>query len=374
MKGVILQRQKEYAAVLMEDGTVQKLRVSGDVGTEIDTTVITFAKKPSNNTKAFLSMAIAAAVILISSFGFTQYQNVYAKAVSYVTLDTSTGEDSSTGISIEYALNSKNQVISYTALSPEGEVIVEQLEAMNLGRCSLSEALDATSSLLPEYQNDAEENEDSSILLNVATDREDASNQLTKELSQSPFQKQGYTTEVTNSSLEDRKNAMNASMSTGRYDAYQKALEEEEGELPEKPSASSPEEPASSSQGATTPSTPSNEPSSIPSEDTENAPSSEYSDNVPTEDAKPTSQNSGYAPDKKEEGNDSTPLQEEDNAPENKEEDHSPAPLQEQESTTQAFQPEENPKENPNSFNPSEDGTFSNDFTGPQTSMDETNP
>ena len=116
MKAVVLETHGGFAAVLRDDGVVEKIRRSCQVGETVELEerkVVAFPKRIGR-----WSVAAAAALILLTSGGLYGYNNAYA--YSYVTLDINP--------SIEYVLNRKNEILRVTALNDDAQAIVESVK------------------------------------------------------------------------------------------------------------------------------------------------------------------------------------------------------------------------------------------------------
>ena len=212
MKGVILEKKDKYAAVLMEDGTVRKLRTKAEVGSEIDFAVDSVSRRKRSR----LPYIAAAAVLFLTLISTGGYNYVSAQAVSYVTVDTDS--------SIEFGLNRRNQVVSYKALSEEGAEIVAELEALGLGRCSLSEALSATEEIMEQHGHLSKDHKDY-MLINIISDDENVIDKLRHEIEDSTTDNDSLEVYVSESTLEEREEAGEAGMSSGRYKEYKEDTE-----------------------------------------------------------------------------------------------------------------------------------------------------
>ncbi len=130
-KAVVLEIQGNYAAVLMHDGTVKKLRNNGySVGQEIDLgePAVHFSKQ-----RLARAAAVAAAVLAVSGSGLV-YASETVMAYSTVTVTIDDTE-------MELTLNRRDEVIKATALDDSGNAIAEKLEISRLRRKSLDETV-----------------------------------------------------------------------------------------------------------------------------------------------------------------------------------------------------------------------------------------
>ncbi len=137
MKAVVLEVRDGLAAVLREDGTVEKIRRDCRVGETIEVDapgrVIPF---PGKATKWVA--AAAAALVILSAGGTYGYNNAYA--YSYVTLEDNP--------SVEYVLNRKNRVLRVEALTEEGEALAAELTEAGVKNATLSDAMELTEQIV----------------------------------------------------------------------------------------------------------------------------------------------------------------------------------------------------------------------------------
>ena len=204
MKAIVLEKKNDTAAVLKDDGTVVKMRhCSYEVGERFE-----YRKGLSLN-KPLGAMIGAMAAVVLMAYGGNYYYNV--QAYSYVTLDATS--------SIEYTLNRRNIVTSVTALNEEAEAVVEQLD---IAGKPLSEAMEETFEVLSgmEYLTGS----DGYVLVSVQSKdqnrqtglKNDAENCLAK------LQENGTETVIVEASDEDRREAKDLGISTGRYEIEHK--------------------------------------------------------------------------------------------------------------------------------------------------------
>lgn len=143
MKAVILEIKQGIAAVLAEDGTVQKVKLPTNgsylTGDTIDTR--DFKKAGSNRKLIQRGLVAAAAVLLIVGITVGVYTGSSQTVYAMVTLD---------GADIEYELNRENQVIAVNALSEEAESIVEALQAEGIKYQDIEMVIGRTTELLHE--------------------------------------------------------------------------------------------------------------------------------------------------------------------------------------------------------------------------------
>ena len=142
-KAVVLEIKEEYAAVLTDEGFVQKIRNENyAVGQEIELTAAetadTGVKKTGKNTgktmhRWYRAAAAAAAVFVLSGSGlYYASQNVLA----YSTVTVTTEE-----ASMELTLNRKDEVVAVRALDEKSEETASEMEISVRKRSSLSDTL-----------------------------------------------------------------------------------------------------------------------------------------------------------------------------------------------------------------------------------------
>ena len=204
MKAVVLETRGEWAAVLRDDGVVEKIRRQCSVGDTIEISVGKTIQFPGRFAK--MTAAAAAAVIILTGGGLYGYNNAYA--YSYVTLDANP--------SIEYVLNRKNELLKVSALNEEAEEIVRALTEENIRGESLSQIVGQTTELLRE--NEYLEDEDNVLLISITSKGEKQAQELLGEVdaftSSVDDELEVYVTEA---SSEDASEARRLGVSTGRY-------------------------------------------------------------------------------------------------------------------------------------------------------------
>lgn len=205
MKAVVLETRDGYAAVLREDGTVEKIRRDCRVGETIELTekanIVRFPGKAAKWTAA-----AAAAVVLLSAGGTYGFNNAYA--YSFVTLDANP--------SIEYVLNRKNQIIDVQALNEDAESVAAELG--NVRKATLTDAMAATTEILYEQEYLGEE-QDNCLLINISSRGEEQQTALTEEVDAyfSALDEDALEVYVTNADREELAEAEAMGVSAGRY-------------------------------------------------------------------------------------------------------------------------------------------------------------
>lgn len=224
MKAVVLEVRDGLAAVLREDGTVEKLRRSCRVGETIELAETGGITRLHRKTVKWVAAA-AAALVILSAGGTWGYNNAFA--YSYVTLDADSA--------ISYTLNRRNRVIEVEALDEDAESIVESLT----GRGStLTEAIAETTELL--YAEDSLRGGDC-ILINISsrseTQREALEQEVDAFFDAREAEEGGPTVYVTNATREELEKANELGVNPGRYMLIQDILERD-GRRPEDMTAS----------------------------------------------------------------------------------------------------------------------------------------
>ena len=140
-KAVVLEIKNEYAAVLTDEGYVQKiLDENYIVGQEIELTDVQQTNpeqtKPAKKRfSAWYKAAAAAAIFVIAGSGmYYASENVFAYSTVTVTTDDT---------SMELTLNKKNEVVSVKALDQKSETAVSELHISAARRRPLSDTLDS---------------------------------------------------------------------------------------------------------------------------------------------------------------------------------------------------------------------------------------
>ena len=158
MKGIVLETNKNEAAVLYEDGTVSKIKNRHYEKGQV-----------VNMNKKFKLIAktgsIAAALAISAVTGFA-----YTAPATYVSLDVNP--------SIEYKLNSFDRVISVVAVNDDGEKIVNELDLKN---DKIAKAVSKTIDKLKK-EGYLTEDEYSGIVIAVSNKNEEKSDELAKDI------------------------------------------------------------------------------------------------------------------------------------------------------------------------------------------------
>ena len=143
MKAVVLENKNGYAAVLTEDGSVEKLRGVYTVGNTIEVQAFDFVH--SGNTVRFRglrrSFAAVAAALLLSVSGLSYY-TMTAQAYSTVTVEADADA------SIQYILNRFDKVIGMEVTGESAEGLLEELEQAGVRKKGMEEALSLTEGIL----------------------------------------------------------------------------------------------------------------------------------------------------------------------------------------------------------------------------------
>ena len=268
MKAVVLEVHKRECAVLKEDGTFARIPGLYQVGETIDLSAE--RREPVLETSSIVKIILVSAALFASFLGVREYYNVMMPAgyVSFdadgsLTADTTgssdgTAEDAdggakavsvntgsgsasgadeakqaaedAMGVSIEYTLNRRNQVIKVEAVNATAQPTVEKLEEKNAGRRSISDEISRTTKILRE-SGDISENEKSYVLVSV-TGTEEASELVTRQIQDVLADRENVELHVVPSTSKDRDEARKLGLSTGRYREIQEIAarqDEEDG-------------------------------------------------------------------------------------------------------------------------------------------------
>ena len=197
MKAVVLETKDGYCAVLKDDGTIEKIKMTAEVGQEITMPVSTQIRRFPIRRAA----AAAVALVAIASGVMSQLQEY-----SYVSVDVDA--------SVEYSLNRMDRVISVKALNKKGEELAESVKKEGVQGASLDKAVEKTANVLQEKGYvDADEG---GILMSVSSKSKKKSEKLAEKV-ESVLVSDDVTTAVEKVSMKDRKDAQDNGLSAGRY-------------------------------------------------------------------------------------------------------------------------------------------------------------
>lgn len=197
MKAVVLEIRNGTAAVLREDGIVEKFRKSCEVGQTIE---LPGSRKQPALVRT-LRAAVAALVILGVLGGGWSYQTVLA--YSYVSLDV---DDAS----IEYTLNRRDQVIDVTAQNEASLELAQQLNGEGIRQAEIGDAIRKTVEILSPQ-------EEQTATVAVTSGSDSKAEQLRQEVSRELETNGDLQFEAHTASKEERRAAQERGMSTGRY-------------------------------------------------------------------------------------------------------------------------------------------------------------
>ncbi|MBR1635293.1 MAG: hypothetical protein IJ682_09580 [Lachnospiraceae bacterium] len=197
MKAVVLETKDGYCAVLKDDGTIEKIKMTAEVGQEITMPVsVQIRRFPIRR-----AAAAAVALVAIASGVMSQLQEY-----SYVSVDVDA--------SVEYSLNRMDRVISVKALNKKGEELAESVKKEGVQGASLDKAVEKTANVLQEKGYvDADEG---GILMSVSSKSKKKSEKLAEKV-ESVLVSDDVTTAVEKVSMKDRKDAQDNGLSAGRY-------------------------------------------------------------------------------------------------------------------------------------------------------------
>ncbi len=199
MKAVIVEKRGLFKAALTDEGTIIRTLSKGEVGDTIYLKNKEFSKIPS------FRLALTYSVLIFILVGVFGYGHVYAQEYSYVSFDINP--------SIEIVLNRFNKVLSVSALNEIDESIVEDIYKNKIKDKSYEEAINITMETLKDhgYLND----DDNYIMVNISSD-DNKNQEKLKEETRTYFDNESHLY-VSLSDKQDRKEARDLGMSTGKY-------------------------------------------------------------------------------------------------------------------------------------------------------------
>ena len=207
MKALVLEIKNGVAAVLKEDGTVERVRRSCKVGETIE---LPSAKGRGGRSSRVLRYAAAALLALVLLGGGGGYY-LTASACSYVSLDVNP--------SLEFALNRMDRVISVRALNDDAGSVADALNASGVRGKTLANVLDRTMDILYDL-NYLDGGGDDCVLAAVAADSPERTETLSGQVSSALASSREDAPElcVVTATLSERKEADRQGISTGRYE------------------------------------------------------------------------------------------------------------------------------------------------------------
>ncbi len=210
MKAVVLEIKNGMAAVMKEDGTVEKVKRVCEVGDVIE---ITEKAKIHAFPKARKFQAVAAAAVaVLVLLGGTFHYRTSVKACTYVSMDVNP--------SLEYVLNSKDRVLTLKAWNEDAAPIVDFLntEGKIKGR-AIDEAISETTQYLKELGYLGQTEKEDNILVSVATSDDAVSERVAAVVRTAIEENEEIPVriEVKQTTLEEHKQAEEYGISTGRY-------------------------------------------------------------------------------------------------------------------------------------------------------------
>ena len=201
MKAMILERRGEEAALLCEDGTFVRRRVSGEVGETVELAAETVLF-PMKRRSRWLRGAVAAVLALTVTGGTLGYMGGTASA--YVSLEV---EDSA----IELTVNHFGRVISVDAVSEDAEELAQNL-SREVKHRTVEDALDHTMNRLRDEG--ILKDETDGVIAGVASDNGARKAKLAESVEQAAA---GHPLVVTESSRAEREQAREQHISIGKF-------------------------------------------------------------------------------------------------------------------------------------------------------------
>ena len=216
MKAVVLEVRDGVAAVLREDGRIEKISRTCNVGETIEISEAASVVKPRNKktVKVVIGAVAAAAAVAItvgSAGAYNFYNNV---AYAYVSLDSDA--------SLEYVLNRVNKVIDVNAINDDAKEIAEAVKAENVKGKSLTGALELTGEVMKEKGYLSED--DNYVLIGITSPDDDTFTKLEAQANESFKEEDGknVTLEIERVDEESRKKASDLGISGGRFEEIRK--------------------------------------------------------------------------------------------------------------------------------------------------------
>ena len=217
MKAVVLKVRDGEAMVLLEDGTMKKIKCSANRGDEIEVPPEAGKSFPVVNGKArrekkktsvparkLLQTVVAAVLTVFLLTGAWSAMSV--QACTYVTLDAD--------MSVELVLNANNELIATEGLDQDGKIMADRLMKHGPRRLSFSEALSEAEEMLEEK---GYLSSDQDILISIVTDTDDRYERLSQEAEEVASKKERGRLRYGHATPDDRRAARLEGISTGRY-------------------------------------------------------------------------------------------------------------------------------------------------------------
>ena len=227
MKAVVLEAKNGHSAVLLENGTIERVSGEYEVGRTVELREAA-PKKRRGKLHSFpvagrIAAAAAAAVIVVSGTGTMYYETAYA--CTFVSVDVNP--------SIEFSLNRRDQVIGVEPKNEDAEPIVAMLLENDVKGDTLVEAISKTKEAVKELDfGDYSIGE--TYLVDITSDSDARMAKLSREVEEAfreEIRLDGEETPqmvVVTSTVEDRKTAQSLGISTGRYSALKQAMSDKE--------------------------------------------------------------------------------------------------------------------------------------------------
>ena len=165
MKGIVVEIQKNMAALLSDDGAVRKVsNLNYSIGQEVEVSM-----KKTMNWKKWTAIGSAAACLMLV-FGIGAY--AYTTPYSKVSLDVNP--------SIEYTLNRFGRVIDVEGKNEDGEAIISEAQVQSLKHQSIQDAIANTIDVIKE--DGYFEGEGAGIVIATSSDDENLAKELADDL------------------------------------------------------------------------------------------------------------------------------------------------------------------------------------------------
>lgn len=225
-RGIVMEVDRKRAIVLTKDGGFEKVRLQKGQMVQIGEEILVPAKQEKKKLPFFLpsfSAAAAAVIVFVLFFsGFTPFGNQDTALAAYVSVDINP--------SLEVGVNRALEVLDYTALNEDGNVLIGDFEKYKY--MPLSQFME-TVVALSEEQGYLAENKDMLVTATVLLKEKEYAQELSKSLEESVQTVQtksesagkDFHVTVLEGDQQKREEAMSNGLSTGKYMVYLGAVE-----------------------------------------------------------------------------------------------------------------------------------------------------
>ena len=203
MKAVVLETKDGYCAVLKDDGSVEKVKMVGEVGQEIDMPVVPEKERRIRRFPLkYVATAASVALVAVSS-GYLSFVQDY----SFVSMDVDA--------SVEYSLNRMDRVVQVNAVDKKGESLAKSVVKEGALGNTLDEAVNVTTDVL--QRDGYVEKPEDVVLVSVSSKNQKKNAKLKKKVKDSFDKKENVVASVEDVTMDDRKAAQEMGLSVPRY-------------------------------------------------------------------------------------------------------------------------------------------------------------